>query len=75
MTAHSSMMPHSRYAPPVANDGKWRRLLKRIWFYRFYYLLALPGILYFIIFHYLPMIGIVIAFQGHLALRRRGRHH
>ena len=62
MTAHS-MLPHSRYSPPVAKDGKWRRLLKRIWFFRFYYLLALPGILYFIIFHYLPMIGIVIAFK------------
>lgn len=34
-----------------------------MWFYRFYYLLALPGILYFIIFHYLPMGGIVIAFK------------
>lgn len=38
-------------------------LLKRMWRYRFYYLLALPGILYFIIFHYLPMTGIVIAFK------------
>ncbi len=63
MTTRSSMMPHSRYSPPDTKDGKWRRLLKRIWFYRFYYLLALPGILYFIIFHYLPMIGIVIAFK------------
>ena len=63
MTARSSMMPQGSYSPPAAKDGKWRRLLKRIWFYRFYYLLALPGILYFIIFHYLPMIGIVIAFK------------
>ena len=36
---------------------------RRIWAYRFYYLLALPGILYFIIFHYIPMLGIVIAFK------------
>ena len=63
MTARSSMMLNNRYSPPATSDGKWRRLLKRIWFYRFYYLLALPGILYFIIFHYLPMIGIVIAFK------------
>lgn len=34
-----------------------------MWRYRFYYLLALPGILYFLIFHYLPMFGIVIAFK------------
>ena len=38
-------------------------LLKRMWNYRFYYLLALPGILYFVIFHYIPMTGIVIAFK------------
>lgn len=63
MTARSSIMPNSRQSPIATNDGKWRRLMKRIWFYRFYYLLALPGILYFIIFHYLPMIGIVIAFK------------
>jgi len=39
------------------------RLVLRLWKYRFYYLLALPGILYFIIFHYLPMLGVVIAFK------------
>lgn len=63
MTAQSSMLPNSRYSPPTTKDGRWRKLLKRVWFYRFYYLLALPGILYCIIFHYLPMIGIVIAFK------------
>ncbi|MFN8475728.1 MAG: ABC transporter permease subunit [Anaerolineae bacterium] len=31
--------------------------------YGFYYLLALPGLLYFLVFHYLPMMGIVIAFK------------
>ena len=48
---------------PVVEDSNLRKLLKRMWFYRFYYLLALPGILYFIIFHYIPMAGIVIAFK------------
>ena len=37
----------------------WRRLQK----YKFYYLLILPGLLYFIIWHYIPMFGIVIAFK------------
>ena len=32
--------------------------------YKSLYLMALPGIIYFIIFHYLPMIGVVIAFQN-----------
>lgn len=42
---------------------QWHRLWKKIWFYRYLYLLALPGILYFIIFAYLPMWGVVIAFK------------
>lgn len=42
-----------------SNKSQW----KRIWSFRFYYLLALPGILYFVIFHYIPMLGIVIAFK------------
>ncbi|MBP1997006.1 ABC transporter permease [Paenibacillus eucommiae] len=31
--------------------------------YKFLYVLILPGLLYFIIFHYIPMYGVVIAFQ------------
>jgi putative aldouronate transport system permease protein len=55
----------SPLAPPpdLTRARPNRRWLKRLWAYRFYYLLALPGILYFIIFHYIPMIGIVIAFK------------
>lgn len=40
-----------------------RALWKRVWFYRYLYLLALPGVLYFLIFSYLPMWGVVIAFK------------
>lgn len=29
----------------------------------FYYLMALPGLLYFLVFHYIPMFGIIIAFK------------
>ncbi len=35
----------------------------RLWKYRYLYLLALPGVLYFIVFRYIPMYGVVIAFQ------------
>ncbi len=38
-------------------------LRKRMKRYRAYYLLALPGLLYFLIWHYLPMAGIIIAFK------------
>lgn len=42
---------------------KFFRLMRKIWFYRYLYILALPGIVYFLIFAYLPMWGIVIAFK------------
>ena len=40
-----------------------RSLLTTLRKYRLYYVLALPGLLYFLIFHYLPIYGIVIAFK------------
>ena len=49
-------------ALPVARTP--RRTLLTIWRkYRLYYMLAVPGLLYFLIFHYLPIYGIVIAFK------------
>lgn len=48
---------------PVNNRGEFNQSLKRVWNYRFYYLLLLPGLLYFFIFHYIPMVGIVIGFK------------
>jgi putative aldouronate transport system permease protein len=59
-----NVQAHRLASPPdLTGSRSNRRLLKRIWAYRFYYLLALPSILYFIIFHYIPMIGVVIAFK------------
>jgi putative aldouronate transport system permease protein len=40
-------------------------LVKKIWAARLLYLIFLPGFLYFIVFKYLPMFGIVIAFQDY----------
>ena len=37
--------------------------MKKIWKFRFYYYLALPGLIYFFIFHYIPMGGALIAFK------------
>jgi len=45
------------------SKGRLSKLWKRIWFYRYLYLLALPGVLYFVIFSYVPMWGVVIAFK------------
>jgi len=40
-------------------------LLRTLRRYRWYYLLMLPGVLYFLVFHYGPMAGLVIAFQNY----------
>lgn len=43
----------------LCNSSFLRELIKN----KYLYLLVLPGVLYFFVFAYLPMIGIVIAFQ------------
>lgn len=44
-------------------------LLKRIWKARWFYALMLPGVLYFIIYKYLPMFGLIIAFEEYMPTR------
>jgi putative aldouronate transport system permease protein len=36
---------------------------QKIWQYRAYYMMALPGILYFIVYKYVPMYGMIVAFK------------
>ena len=52
----------------VHGTGKqyWRRLGSEIRRDRWLYLLLLPGLIYFIVFKYLPMFGIVIAFENYV---------
>lgn len=42
-----------------------RKLALKIWRDRFLYFLVLPGLLYFIIYRYIPMLGMIIAFQDY----------
>ncbi len=49
--------------PSIVRRRVLHKAWSRIWFYRHLYLLALPGLLYFIVFSYLPMWGVVIAFK------------
>ena len=44
----------------------WRRLGSEVRRDRWLYLLLLPGLIYFIVFKYLPMFGIVIAFENYV---------
>ncbi len=50
------------YAPP----SRWTRLRKAIWRERLMYLLILPGVIYFCVFNYLPLIGNINADQPEL---------
>ncbi|MNI21485.1 putative multiple-sugar transport system permease YteP [compost metagenome] len=54
----------------AANEGvfrvkpsKWKKTKARLWKDRYIYLILLPGLLYFIVYRYVPMLGIVIAFK------------
>lgn len=39
----------------------WKSMKKT----KYLHLLALPGVLYYIIFHYIPMYGVIIAFKDY----------
>ena len=43
--------------------AKRKSLRMKLKLHKIYYLLALPGVLYFLIFKYVPMFGIIIAFK------------
>jgi len=47
---------------PLKQESNWKRQIKRN---KWLYVLVLPGFLYFVIFKYLPMWGIIIAFQDY----------
>jgi putative aldouronate transport system permease protein len=46
----------------VRQQTGWHRLIKE----RYLWLMALPGIVYFLLYKYIPMLGIVIAFQKYI---------
>ena len=47
--------------------GRKQSLALRIWHSKYIYLMLLPGVLYFAIFHYAPMYGLVLAFKKYNA--------
>lgn len=44
-------------------SGRLGSPLKKIWRQKFLLIMMIPGIIYYIIFHYVPMYGIIIAFK------------
>lgn len=47
-------------------DVKRKKLMKKYWLL---YLMMIPGFLYLVIFHFLPMVGIIIAFQDYMPFK------
>ncbi|WP_277537562.1 ABC transporter permease [Cohnella rhizosphaerae] len=58
----STLVKQRQSDSPVVVSTR-QRILRKIWRDRFMYLLILPGALFFLIYRYVPMLGIVIAFQ------------
>ncbi|WP_420114412.1 ABC transporter permease [Pseudactinotalea sp.] len=52
--------------PPAGRMKPSGGLGRSIWRHRTLYLMAIPGIVYFLVFKYLPMGGLVIAFQNYM---------
>lgn len=44
---------------------KLQSIMRVIWRFRAFYIMLLPGVIYFIIFRYLPMYGVIIAFKDY----------
>lgn len=52
-------------AQRIAHTGSHHTLGRRMWKARWFYALMLPGLIYFLIYRYLPMFGLMMAFQDY----------
>ena len=57
--------PSSKAADPPVAGGKQQSSAQRFWRDRFLLLIGLPGIVLLILFHYVPLLGNVIAFKDY----------
>lgn len=61
--------PNKLEDPPIRVAPKKKSKLKRLWKERYLFLLLLPGLLFFVIYRYVPMAGNIIAFQDYSAFQ------
>jgi putative aldouronate transport system permease protein len=54
-----SHLKYRRNSGLEANRGKWREIVK----HKYFYLMVMPVVLFFLIFAYVPMYGVVLAFK------------
>lgn len=59
------MMANVTVATPRRKKSAWGNLLKSLNRTKYLQLLLLPGLIYYIIFHYVPMYGVIIAFKDY----------
>ena len=63
------IMRHTRSQSGTSNknrvQGKFQAAMQYLWRYRYLYLLLLPAIVYYIVFCYVPMYGVTIAFKDY----------
>ena len=57
------MQPPGLANTPSLHPSRWQTVAKSLWRFRAFYLMLLPGIVYFVIFRYFPMYGVIIAFK------------
>ncbi|CAG7598513.1 putative multiple-sugar transport system permease YteP [Paenibacillus solanacearum] len=61
--------PDARKANPAAKlrtaGARPRNKLKAIWAYKEFYIMLLPGVIYYLIYKYVPMYGVIIAFKDY----------
>ncbi|NBD24737.1 ABC transporter permease subunit [Paenibacillus sp. T1] len=50
---------------PAAQPGVLSAFGRSIWRYKAFYVMLLPGLLYYIVFKYIPMYGVIIAFKNY----------
>lgn len=65
-TPQAAAVLEEQYEQKAPRTGPHRTDKASFWRYRSLYLMALPGIVYFLVFKYAPMGGLVIAFQNYV---------
>lgn len=63
VTAQPSSAPQMKSKPEIYNSSS--ELKKRLWRNKWLYVMLTPGLLYFLIFKYVPMYGLIISFQDY----------
>lgn len=67
------MLKHKqRVSKACAKEETWVHNIQKYWPY---YLMVLPGLLFFVIFKFIPMFGSIIAFEDYNIVGEIGRAH